>query len=71
MVGFCALLVNAFGPVHVYDAAAETVKLMVAPAQYGPVLFTEIVGVGFTTTTTTACAVQPPTPVTFTVYVVF
>jgi hypothetical protein len=54
IVGFCALLVNAFGPVHVYELAAVTDKFIVCPAQYGPVLFTVIVGVGLTTTTTTA-----------------
>jgi hypothetical protein len=40
---------------------------MVAPGQYGPVLFAVGVGIGFTVTLVVAVAVQPAT-VTVTVY---
>jgi hypothetical protein len=51
LVGFCNVDVNALGPVHEYVAPAtvEAAKVIVDPAQYGPVLVaTGAAGIAFT-----------------------
>lgn len=49
MVGFCALLVNPFGPVHEYvpPATAGVKRFSVSPAHLGPLLVADGAAGGF------------------------
>lgn len=72
-VGFCKVEVKVLGPVHAYVAPATVgvAKVIVAPAQYGPVLVAVgVAGKAFTTTVVApAKLVHPVVFVTVTLYV--
>jgi hypothetical protein len=68
-VGFCRALVKDDGPDQLYEVPPDELSVMVAPSQYGPVLDAVAVGFVFTTTTVEFVPVQPPAPVTVTLYV--
>jgi len=67
IVGFCKLLLKAFGPLHVYEVAALTVKLIFAPVQTGLLLPGKGTGLGLIVIVDVALDVQPKADVALTV----
>jgi hypothetical protein len=65
--GFCAVEVNPFGPVQLYELAAVEVRLRVEPAQTGVLLFGVAVGKLFTVSVLEHTLLQPLASVTVTV----
>jgi len=64
------LLEKAFGPVHVYDVAALTLKLRFPPEQTGLLLEGNATAAGLTTTVVVIVLVHPPAEAPIRVYTV-
>ena len=69
-VGFCKLLENPLGPVHVQDVATDDVKFKVPPKQIGLLLAGVATGNGLTFTVTVLGALLHPAVVPITVQIV-